>query len=180
MKKMLLKTLVTGLALVFGSVNAQASITQISRLDTAPQLTVVWSWVGTGSALDSATYWSDSVSISDIPSQWQVSYGFDHLIGPHPGVDVNANPNSGGGVGSFSPSATGIVFSDSGSILHPADPLHHDSWTFTVNQSAPGSGTMTLNVVHAVPEPGTIMLLGIGGLGIFGMKYSKRRESEVA
>jgi hypothetical protein len=48
------------------------------------------------------------------------------------------------------------------------------------------TGTTTFTAAPAdrllvpVPEPGTIMLLGIGALGMFGVKNAKRREAELA
>jgi hypothetical protein len=49
---------------------------------------------------------------------------------------------------------------------------------YAINGSTDGS--FGIRQVATVPEPGTIMLLGIGGLGMLGMKYGKRREAEVA
>jgi hypothetical protein len=43
-----------------------------------------------------------------------------------------------------------------------------------------GDGSFGIRQVATAPEPGTIMLLGIGGLGMLGMKHAKRREAEVA
>jgi len=40
--------------------------------------------------------------------------------------------------------------------------------------------TLTYKYVSDTPEPATIMLLGIGALGMLGMKHGKRREAEVA
>jgi len=179
MKKMLLKTLLTGLALVFCSANAQAGITLISRTDTAEHLKVVWGWdpETADTYSDGAVNWSDYLTIDPA---WNVSWGFQHLNGPHP-TDIDPGTAFGTNA-SFGATDYGIVISESGSIIHPAtDGTHRDDWTFTFDRSMMASNTtITLDVVHAVPEPGTIMLMGIGALGMFGMKHGKRREAEVA
>ena len=50
---------------------------------------------------------------------------------------------------------------------------------YAINGTADGQFGIR-QVATTVPEPGTIMLMGIGALGMFGVKNAKRREADVA
>jgi hypothetical protein len=46
--------------------------------------------------------------------------------------------------------------------------------------SGAADGTLGIRQVATVPEPGTVMLMGFGALGMMGMRKAKRSEAEVA
>jgi hypothetical protein len=74
-----------------------------------------------------------------------------------------------------------VSFWDNPPVSH--DPLETGTYSistdlYAINGTA--NGTLGIRQVATVPEPGTVMLLGIGALGMFGVKNAKRRGAEVA
>ena len=146
-----------------------AGLVSTVNIDSPSTLDVGWTWnpETAGSDTPSLSNWDVFVfAVTDAAADvWLMRLQLQHKANPHAG---ESSPPITLKDYSFSfTSGFGIVINDTFDVVHPS--LGHvDSYSIVLNRSlTPASTTLSLQGTHQIPEPGSIVLMGMS-VGLIG------------
>jgi hypothetical protein len=163
------KAILIGSLCVLLPLAGHAGLVSTVNTDTTSNLDVGWTWDPETPGIDTPSLlnWFVFVSATEdaAADQWLMRLELQHKAIPHATESV---PPITLKDYSFSiASGFGIVINDTFDVVHPS--LGHvDSYSIVLNRSpTPSSTTLSLQGVHQIPEPSSILLMGMSG-GLIG------------
>ena len=162
------KAMLIGSLCVLLPIAGYAGLVNTVNTDNLTNLDVDWTWnpESLGSDSPSLQYWAATVSANSIDgANMDITLDVWHDAIPHVGEGFPPVTTKNY---SFSIlSAYGVVINDTFDIVHPS--LGDiDRYTFVLNRDVnPANTTMTLTAVHQIPEPGSMVLIGMSSGFLF-------------
>ena len=162
------KAMLIGSLCVLLPLAGHANLINTVNTDNLINLDVGWTWnpESLGSDSPSLQYWAATVSANSIDgATMDIILDVRHDAIPHVGESFPPLTTKNY---SFSIlSGYGVVINDTFDVVHPS--LGDiDRYTFVLNRDAnPALTTMTLTAVHQIPEPGSMVLIGMSSGFLF-------------
>jgi hypothetical protein len=165
------KAMLIGSLCVLLPLAGHAGLVNTVNTDTLSNLDVGWTWnpETAGSDSPSLLNWAANVSVlSTDGSNWDLQLDVRHDAIPHVGEGFPPLTTKNY---SFSiASGFGVVINDTFDIVHPS--LGDiDRYSFVLNRNVnPANTTMSLTAVHQIPEPSSMVLVGMSSGFLFFMR----------
>ena len=153
----------------------RAGLVSTVNTDTVTNVVVEWRWNPETSDTNapSLSNWSVSLSVVSNNANWDVTLQVRHMVNPHSGETL---PSLSTKSYSFANTNFGVVISDKFSVTHPGPDNHVDEYEFVFDRSmSPANTLITLTGEHAIPEPGSLALIGIFGCAAFFLRRLQMR-----
>ena len=158
------KAMLIGSLCVLLPLAGHGSLASTVNTDITTDLDVEWSWDPETQSNDTPILlnWYAFISaVTNAGGDWNVRLELQHKANPHAG---ESSPTVTLKNYSFSvASGFGVVVNDAFDVIHPS--LGHiDSYTITLDRSpTPSATTWSLQGTHQIPEPSSIVLIGMAG-----------------
>jgi hypothetical protein len=188
--KLRLGSVCLALSAVFASAQAAPDYTATVLIDTVDHVLVNWTWNSSQATAFTSlltapdlAFWELAASGLTDGNTYKVGVSGQHVVEPHPPVDVARAPVFVAGAdialgGAYSYSAMARHYPNS-VFSSPADGVtpHWDHYWLTVDASAADKVSITLEGIHPVPEPSTYAML-LAGLALLGVGCYRSRRDE--
>lgn len=166
------KTILIGSLCVLLPCAGHAGLVSTVNTDALSNLDIGWTWNPENAGNDSPSLLNWGVSVSALSLNginWDLQLDVRHDANPHLGDGIPPLTTKNY---SFSiASGFGVVINDTFDIVHPS--LGHiDRYSFVLNRNVnPANTAMTLTAVHQIPEPSSILLIGLSGGSIYFIRH---------